>query len=192
MSLLIAACGTTGSGSVEETTDSDGVPTDSIPAASSTAAPRTERLALPVSDGLERARVDPDAPTDALAAGWNDAGFDLFRRLPAEDNVVLSPLSIGHALLLAAAAGDDYSMLILVPDAGRYDEVLERLDQDLLDEIDNTFTTGPYDSPLQPTSHSSTSSDTATGVAGAVAVWDQRLHAGAVVAGLAVAPATLD
>ncbi|MGE0731026.1 MAG: serpin family protein [Acidimicrobiia bacterium] len=42
-----------------------------------------------------------------LAAGWNDAGFELLRRLPDEDNVVFSPTSIGHALLMAAAAGDD-------------------------------------------------------------------------------------
>jgi serpin B len=41
-------------------------------------------------------------------------------------------------------AGDDYSMLGLVPDEGRYDELIERLDQELLDEIDATFTTGPY------------------------------------------------
>ena len=42
-------------------------------------------------------------------------------------------------------AGDDYSMLVLVPDEGRYDELLARLDQTLLDEIDATFTTGPYE-----------------------------------------------
>jgi serpin B len=42
-------------------------------------------------------------------------------------------------------AGDDYSMLVLVPDEGRYDELLGRLDQALLDEIDVAFTTGPYE-----------------------------------------------
>ena len=42
-------------------------------------------------------------------------------------------------------AGGDYSMLILVPDAGRYTEVIDRLDQSLLAEIDTTFTTGPYE-----------------------------------------------
>ena len=42
-------------------------------------------------------------------------------------------------------AGDDYSMLVLVPDEGRYDELLARLDQTLLDEIDATFNTGPYE-----------------------------------------------
>jgi serpin B len=42
-------------------------------------------------------------------------------------------------------AGNEYSMLVLVPDEGRYDEFVERLDQDLLDEIDQSFSTGPYE-----------------------------------------------
>jgi serine protease inhibitor len=42
-------------------------------------------------------------------------------------------------------AGNDYSMLVLVPDAGYYDDFVKALDQDLLDEIDATFTTGPYE-----------------------------------------------
>lgn len=62
---------------------------------------------MAVSDGVQRAAVDPDAPVSELAAGWNDAGFELLRRLPDEDNVVFSPASIGHALQMAAAAGDD-------------------------------------------------------------------------------------
>lgn len=41
--------------------------------------------------------------------------------------------------------GGDFSMLVIVPDEGRFEEVRERLDQDLLDEIDATFTTGPYE-----------------------------------------------
>lgn len=107
VSLLMAACGASGSDSVDETTDSYVVPTNPTPAASSTVGSGSERLALPVSAGLERAAVDPNAPTETLAAGWNDAGFELLRRLPAEENVVFSPTSIGHALLMAAAAGDD-------------------------------------------------------------------------------------
>ncbi|MEM1333020.1 MAG: serpin family protein [Actinomycetota bacterium] len=42
-------------------------------------------------------------------------------------------------------AGGEWSMLVLVPDAGRFDEVVGRLDQRLLDEIDASFTTGPYE-----------------------------------------------
>lgn len=62
---------------------------------------------MPVSAGVQRAAVDTDAAVGELAAGWNDAGFELLRRLPPGDNVVFSPASIGHALLMAAAAGDD-------------------------------------------------------------------------------------
>jgi hypothetical protein len=42
-------------------------------------------------------------------------------------------------------ASNEYSMLILVPHPGRYQELIDRLDQELLDEIDATFTTGPYE-----------------------------------------------
>ncbi|MEM9132020.1 MAG: serpin family protein [Actinomycetota bacterium] len=41
--------------------------------------------------------------------------------------------------------GDEYSMLVLVPDEGRFDEVRERLSTDLLAEVDATFTEGPYE-----------------------------------------------
>ncbi len=41
--------------------------------------------------------------------------------------------------------GDQFSMLIIVPDPGRFDELRERLSQNLLDEIDNSFTMGPYE-----------------------------------------------
>lgn len=63
--------------------------------------------ALAASDGVTRADVDASAPIDRLAAGFNDAGFDLLRRQPQGENVVFSPVSIGHALLMAAAAADD-------------------------------------------------------------------------------------
>lgn len=63
--------------------------------------------ALVVSDGVSRAEPDPSAPVDALAAGFNDAGFDLLRQQPIGENVVFSPASIGHALLMAAAAADE-------------------------------------------------------------------------------------
>jgi serpin B len=42
-------------------------------------------------------------------------------------------------------AGGAFSMLLIVPDEGRFAEVRDRLDQDLLDQIDATFTTGPYE-----------------------------------------------
>ncbi len=64
-------------------------------------------VALPVTGGVARAGVRSDAPVSTLVTGWNDAGFDLLRQEPLADNVVFSPASIGHALLMAAAAGDD-------------------------------------------------------------------------------------
>ena len=41
--------------------------------------------------------------------------------------------------------GDDYTMLLVIPDEGRYAEVRSRLSVDLLAEIDATFTEGPYE-----------------------------------------------
>lgn len=59
------------------------------------------------SEGIDRATPATDAPVDELAAGFNDAGFDLLRTLPAGENTILSPTSIGHALLMARAAADE-------------------------------------------------------------------------------------
>jgi hypothetical protein len=36
-------------------------------------------------------------------------------------------------------------VLVVVPDEGRFDQVRQRLDQALLDEIDATFTTGSFE-----------------------------------------------
>lgn len=47
-----------------------------------------------------------DSPVTALAAGLNTAGFDLWRDQPAEGNLVFSPASIGHTLLMARGAAD--------------------------------------------------------------------------------------
>lgn len=41
--------------------------------------------------------------------------------------------------------GGELSMLVLVPDDGRFEEVRGRIDQDLLDDVDASFTTGPYE-----------------------------------------------
>ena len=42
-------------------------------------------------------------------------------------------------------AGGEFSMLVIVPDEGRFHRVRDTLDQDLLDRIDGSFTTGPYE-----------------------------------------------
>ncbi|MGF1597164.1 MAG: serpin family protein [Acidimicrobiales bacterium] len=75
----------------DATTDAGGGPSDTV---------------APSAD-VDRAPVDPDAPVDSLVAGFNDAGFDLLRTLPVADDAVYSPLSVGHALLMARAAADD-------------------------------------------------------------------------------------
>jgi hypothetical protein len=111
--LLLAACGDDSdpvagdqaSGSVGTSTPTSAMPSGSGPTTS--AGPTPAGIALPVTDGVVRVDIDPDAPVAELVAGWNDAGFDLLREQPVDDNVVFSPASIGHALLMAAAAADD-------------------------------------------------------------------------------------
>ena len=41
--------------------------------------------------------------------------------------------------------GGEFSMLVIVPEEGRFEEMRDRLGQDLLDEVDGSFTTGPYE-----------------------------------------------
>ena len=60
-----------------------------------------------IASDVERATSDPTADVDLLAAGMNDAGFTLLRTLPADENTVIGPASVGHALLMAQAAADD-------------------------------------------------------------------------------------
>ncbi len=48
-----------------------------------------------------------DAPVGELVAGFTDGGFDLMRSQPVDGNLVFSPLSIGHALLMARGAADE-------------------------------------------------------------------------------------
>lgn len=67
----------------------------------------TEARALAASAGVERAAADPAAPVREMVAGFNAAGFTLWRAQPEAENVVFSPASIGHALLMARAAADD-------------------------------------------------------------------------------------
>lgn len=64
-------------------------------------------IALTPSPDVERSQPAPDARVADLAAGFNDAGLELWRSQPPSENLVFSPLSIGHALLMARAAADD-------------------------------------------------------------------------------------
>jgi len=97
VALLAAACGsepatTTGPATTLPTT------TTSRPAAAGILEP---------TEGVVRSEPASSAPVAELAAGFNTAGFDLWRAQPLEGNLVFSPASIGHALLMARAAADD-------------------------------------------------------------------------------------
>jgi serine protease inhibitor len=90
MALLTGACG------------AGADPTTTTAPATTSAPSQPEILAATVS----RTDPDPTAPLDQLVAGFNDAGFDLLARQGTE-NFVFSPLSIGHALLMARGAADE-------------------------------------------------------------------------------------
>lgn len=59
------------------------------------------------SKGVERARPDSGAPIVELASGFNNAGFELLQQQPANNNLILSPVSVGHAMLMMRGAADD-------------------------------------------------------------------------------------
>lgn len=104
--LLVAACG--GGDSREPTagrTDPSTIPISEDPGQPVTPTAPSTSGQVPVG-AVKRAPIDRDAPTDALAAGFNEAGFELLRTQPDDENVVFSPSSIGHALLMASAAAD--------------------------------------------------------------------------------------
>lgn len=92
VSLLAFALFTATCGSDRAAPDSDGSGIGSI---------------VPASAGVDRAAVAADAPIDQLSAGFTDAGFELMRTQPSDTNLVFSPLSIGHALLMARGAADE-------------------------------------------------------------------------------------
>jgi serpin B len=89
--LLVAACGT-----------AEPAPTAATPGGQATGA---DVLFQPSAD-VTRAAADLGAPVAVLAGGLNNAGFNLLRTRPPAGNLVFSPASIGHALLMARAAAD--------------------------------------------------------------------------------------
>lgn len=105
VALVAAACGT-------GTTPSS---TDPATTGSLGTAPPVPPQTLAAS--VSRAEPDPAAPVDRLVAGFNDAGFALLDRQDTE-NLVFSPLSIGHALLMARGAADD-------PTGGAIDDLFD-------------------------------------------------------------------
>ncbi len=108
VALVVAACGD-GAGSTDSTLHGGAGVSSAAP--TSTAAtgdrPVAERVVLLPTAGVERTDPIADAPVGELVAGWNNAGFELWRTRPSDGNLVFSPASIGHALLMARAAADD-------------------------------------------------------------------------------------
>ena len=106
MAVVVAACGDGG----EATTTTAGDPGDTPVDSTSTAAippVAAEPVALLPTFGVGRAEVVETAPISELAAGLNNAGFELWRTQSTEGNLVFSPASIGHALLMVRAAADE-------------------------------------------------------------------------------------
>ena len=112
LSLLAAACGgdsTDTSEGTSTTTATDGAPGST----STTTSEGTSGNDLPAAFEPtidERAPVDPDAPVDEVADAINEVGWALWAThtdLPEDENAVISPSSIGHALLMARDAGDE-------------------------------------------------------------------------------------
>lgn len=95
--LIVVACG---GDSVSPTR------TTQPPSITTTRLPSAVAVSLAPSSGIERAEPEADAPVAELSRGLNNAGFDLWRSQPVEDNLVFSPASIGHALMMARAAAD--------------------------------------------------------------------------------------
>ncbi|MFP3915866.1 MAG: serpin family protein [Actinomycetota bacterium] len=110
--------------------------TSSSPPGTTTATtgPAGEAVRLEPSEGVERSRPDERAPVAELVAGFNDAGFQLMGDQAPGDNLVFSPLSIGHALLMARGAADEATGaaidgLFSLPDGRAAHEAWNALDQ---------------------------------------------------------------
>ena len=102
LALIASACGQGAGGDGAGDGDGDGAGNGTDGGTAGT----TGALVEP-SAGLTRAPAAPDAPVEALVTGFGNAGFELLRTQPGDTNTVLSPMSIGHALLMARAAADD-------------------------------------------------------------------------------------
>lgn len=90
--LVVTACG-------------DSSPPSTTTATTSPADQPAQAVALEPSEGVERSEPS-DAPIGDLVAGFSEAGFELMRTQDPAENLVFSPLSIGHALLMARGAAD--------------------------------------------------------------------------------------
>lgn len=133
MAIVVAACGDGG----EATTTTAGDPGDTpVDSTSTTAIPpvAAEPVALLPTVGVGRSELVETAPISELAAGLNNAGFDLWQTQSADENLVFSPASIGHALLMARAAADEATGIAIdeafgLPDGLSAHEAWNAIDQ---------------------------------------------------------------
>jgi serpin B len=105
VSVLVAACSdSTTSTTVPEPSSQTTVTSPPAPSTTDTAPAAST---IPARDLLPCPEQGFDSPEAELAAGLNTAGFDLWRDQPVEGNLVFSPASIGHTLLMARGAADE-------------------------------------------------------------------------------------
>ncbi len=98
LSVLTAACG--------ESTESGNAPLAPVVSSITTAPSTTVAEPVVLQASVPRSGPIDSAPVETLADGFNQAGYNLWLAEGPEDNFVFSPLSIGHALLMARAAAD--------------------------------------------------------------------------------------
>lgn len=108
LAVLVAACSeATDTGSADSTVLAGPDVSSSAPGSPGGDGMVGEPVVLRPSPGVERSVPFDGAPLADLTAGFNNAGFELWRRQSLGENLVFSPASIGHALLMARAAADD-------------------------------------------------------------------------------------
>lgn len=103
-----------------------------------------------VSPGVDRSPPDPSAAVEPLVAGFNNAGFALLQTLPETDDVVFSPSSIGHALLMARDAGDEPTREAIdatlgLPDGPAAHQAWNVVDHALAEPVDEDVTVAVAD-----------------------------------------------
>ncbi len=99
LAVVVSACGDD-TGSTRTTTPPPTTTTSTADAGAGQAVP------LLATTGVARSVPNIDAPVGQLVAGLNQAGFDLWGTQSIDANFVFSPMSIGHALLMARGAAD--------------------------------------------------------------------------------------
>jgi hypothetical protein len=106
VSLLVAACSESPATSTTVPGPSWSIPV-TRPPPSSTTDPGSATSTIPARDLLPCPEEGFHSPEADLSAGLNTAGFDLWRDQLVEGNLVFSPSSIGHTLLMARGAADE-------------------------------------------------------------------------------------